>query len=52
MGVLLFSLDLDEILQVADQVAVLFGGRVVAVTGRSDADREVIGRLMTTGEVG
>lgn len=52
MGVLLFSLDLDEILEVADRVAVLFAGYISAVLSRADADRDVIGRLMTTGETG
>ncbi len=58
LGVLLFSLDLDEIFQLADRIAVMFNGKVVGVVPRAQATPEQIGALMTgatwqqTGEKG
>ncbi len=46
VGVLLVSAELDEILGLADRVAVLYEGRVVAVLDAADADRERVGLLM------
>jgi ABC-type uncharacterized transport system ATPase subunit len=45
-GILLISSDLDEILEMSDRVAVMFGGRLVRVAPRAGADREAIGRAM------
>jgi simple sugar transport system ATP-binding protein len=50
MGVLLISLDLDEILAVSDRIAVLYAGRIVGVLDREEADRTTIGAMMTTGK--
>jgi simple sugar transport system ATP-binding protein len=41
-AVVLYSSDLDEVLQLADRVVVLFDGRLVA----SGNDREAVGRAM------
>jgi simple sugar transport system ATP-binding protein len=49
VGVLYFSLDLDELLEVSDRIAVMFNGQVVGVLPRSEADSERIGRLMMSG---
>ncbi len=46
VGVLLVSEELEEILQIADRVAVFFAGRVMGVFPSSDADIEKIGMLM------
>jgi len=47
LGVLLFSLDLEEILRLSDRVAVMFNGRIVGVLPRGEATAERIGALMT-----
>lgn len=46
-GVLLISEDLDEILALADRIAVMFGGRIVGILPAADATAEQIGLLMT-----
>jgi ABC-type uncharacterized transport system ATPase subunit len=46
-AILLQSLDLDEILRLADRVTVMLRGRVVAVLDRTEADEERVGALMT-----
>ncbi|MCS6776058.1 MAG: ABC transporter ATP-binding protein [Chloroherpetonaceae bacterium] len=46
-GVLLFSLDLDELLYLSDRVAVMFNGRIVGLLPRDTASAERIGALMT-----
>jgi len=45
-GVLLVSEDLDEVLALADRVAVLHAGRIVGVAEAGEADRERIGLWM------
>lgn len=45
-AVLLISEDLDEILQLADRVAVIYEGRIVSETAGGEADRETIGLNM------
>lgn len=45
-GVLLISLDLDEVLGLADRVMVLYRGRSMGVLGRANADREKVGLMM------
>lgn len=47
MGILLFSLDLDEILLLSDRIAVMFDGVVAGVLTREEATPERIGALMT-----
>jgi ABC-type uncharacterized transport system ATPase subunit len=46
MGVLLVSSELDEVLSLADRVAVVYRGHVVATFAQKEADRERIGLLM------
>jgi general nucleoside transport system ATP-binding protein len=45
-AVLLVSAELDEILALSDRIAVMFGGRIVAVLNRAEATREHLGLLM------
>ncbi|TXK73767.1 ABC transporter ATP-binding protein [Paenibacillus sp. N3.4] len=45
-SVLLISEDLDEVLQLADRILVLYDGRIVGNIVREEADREHIGMLM------
>jgi general nucleoside transport system ATP-binding protein len=45
-GVLLVSAELDEILSLSDRIAVMSGGKIVAIVDSKDADRNYIGRLM------
>ena len=45
-AVLLVTEDLDEILELADRLVVMFEGRVVQETTAAAADRTVIGRSM------
>lgn len=46
LAVLLVSSELDEVLSLADRVAVLYRGRIVAVLEGEAIDRERIGLLM------
>jgi ABC-type uncharacterized transport system ATPase subunit len=46
-AVLLLSEDLDELLELADRIVVMFEGRLVHETSRERADVHVIGRHMT-----
>jgi simple sugar transport system ATP-binding protein len=50
VGVLLISEDLDEILALADRIAVLFEGRIVGELPAGEATVEEIGLLMAGGE--
>jgi len=45
-AVLLVSAELDEILSLSDRVAVMFGGRIVAILPIEEADRSTVGLLM------
>ena len=45
-AVLLVSAELDEVLSLSDRIAVMFGGKIVAILDGRDADRAKIGRLM------
>ena len=45
-AVLLVSEDLDEILELADRILVISGGRIVYETTSKEADRQVIGKYM------
>jgi len=46
-AILLFSLDLDELLLLANRIVVLYNGHIVGTLPRSDASVERIGHLMT-----
>ncbi len=43
---LLVSADLDEVLSLADRIAVMYEGEILAVLERDEFDRERIGLLM------
>lgn len=47
-GVLLISEDLDELLELADRVLVMFEGRIVHEALREEADIHTIGHYMTS----
>ena len=46
VGILLISEDLDEILVLADRIAVIYEGRIVGVLSRAGADTQQIGLMM------
>ncbi|HJU66643.1 MAG TPA: ABC transporter ATP-binding protein [Gemmatimonadaceae bacterium] len=46
-AILLVSAELSEILALADRVAVMYGGRIVAILPRHEATEERLGPLMT-----
>ena len=46
VGILLISEDLDEIVELSDRIAVLYGGRVVGVVDSARADYEQLGLMM------
>jgi general nucleoside transport system ATP-binding protein len=46
LGVVMISSDLDEIVQLAHRIVVLFGGRIAGEVDIAHADPEAIGRLM------
>jgi len=48
-AILLISAELDELLALADQIGVLYHGRLVAILPRSEATRERLGLLMAGG---
>lgn len=45
-GVLLVSEDLDELLKLADRIAVLFAGKLMGIVDAETADREHLGLMM------
>ena len=49
LAVLLISEDLDEILALADRIAVMYEGAIVGVTARADASVDEIGLMMAGG---
>lgn len=51
VAVLLISAELDEILSLADRIAVMFHGRIVATMPAGKATREKLGLLMAGSEV-
>jgi simple sugar transport system ATP-binding protein len=46
VGIILFSEDLDEILTLSDQIAVIFKGEILGLFNADEADLEQIGLLM------
>jgi simple sugar transport system ATP-binding protein len=46
-GILLVSAELSEILALSDRVAVMYGGKIVAIVPRAEASEESLGPLMT-----
>ncbi len=49
-GVLLFSLELDEILSVCDRIAVMYKGEIAAIVDGATATHEQLGLLMLRGK--
>ncbi len=45
-GVLFFSLELDEILQVSDRIAVIFGGRIIKILKNEGLSKTQVGNYM------
>jgi len=45
-AVLLVSLELDEILALADRIAVMYEGEIVGVVDRDEATEELLGLMM------
>ena len=50
MAVLVVSAELDEVLSLADRVAVMFDGRIVKTLPIEEATRERVGLLMAGSE--
>ena len=46
IGVLLISEDLEELLELCDRIAVMYGGRIMKVIPVKEADERVLGLLM------
>jgi ABC-type uncharacterized transport systems, ATPase components len=46
-GILLVSAELSEILSLSDRIAVMYGGRIVAIIPRAEASEASLGPLMT-----
>jgi general nucleoside transport system ATP-binding protein len=51
-AVLLVSAELDEVLELADRIAVIYRGRLVAEFDAAEADKARIGLVMATGRLG
>lgn len=49
-GILLVSAELDEIMALADRIAVIYEGRIMEILDSSEATEERVGLLMTGGE--
>jgi simple sugar transport system ATP-binding protein len=45
--VLLVSADLNEILALADRIAVMYRGKIAALLARDEASEELLGEYMT-----
>ena len=48
-AVVVISEDLDEVLALADRIAVIYEGRIVDIVERTDANRETLGLMMAGG---
>ncbi len=48
-AVLLVSAELDEVMEMSDRIAVMYRGRLVAVTDARSTDKNAVGVLMATG---
>jgi len=49
MAVLLVSAELDEVLSLADRIAVMYRGKIAGVLDASEATPELLGYMMATG---
>ena len=52
VAVLLVSAELDEVLELADRIGVMYRGELVAIVDGRTAEREEVGLLMATGGKG
>ncbi|MGC9530531.1 MAG: ABC transporter ATP-binding protein [Candidatus Bipolaricaulaceae bacterium] len=50
VGILLVSMDLDEVMMLSDRIAVMYRGEVAAVVKRGEADKRQLGLLMLGGK--
>jgi general nucleoside transport system ATP-binding protein len=48
-GILLVSMELEEVMSLSDRILVMYGGRVVAEFAAGEADEQRIGLYMTGG---
>ena len=48
-AVLLISLELDEVMNVSDRIAVMFEGKIVGLIDAKEADMETLGLMMAGG---
>ena len=46
VGILLYSSDLDELLELADRILVIYQGKVMGIINRSEVDMEKLGMMM------
>lgn len=46
VGVLLLSLDLDEVLKISDRIAVIYEGKIITIVEKQDTNSDQIGLLM------
>jgi ABC-type uncharacterized transport system ATPase subunit len=46
VGVLLLSLDLDEILSISDRIGIIYEGKIMTIVEKQNADVDQIGLLM------
>ncbi|MDR1254003.1 MAG: ABC transporter ATP-binding protein [Oscillospiraceae bacterium] len=51
-AILLISLELDEIINVADTIAVIYNGNIIKTFSQNEADEKVVGLFMAGGKVG
>ena len=49
LAVLLVSAELDEVMNLADRIAVMFQGKIATVLDAADATPELLGYVMATG---
>lgn len=49
-AVLLVSLELDEVMNVSDRIAVIYEGKIVGVVNAKDADENTLGLMMAGGD--
>lgn len=49
-AVLLVSLELDEVMNVSDRIAVIYEGKIVGVVDANDADENTLGLMMAGGD--
>jgi len=52
IAVVLISHNMNDVLQVADRIAVLYLGRMAAIVDRKDVDQQQLVELITTGRTG